>query len=58
MGTDNAPDILGLCETFLDQAVNDEQLCINGFDFFSKRHTKRKINQVVVLFSIIENHGR
>ena len=36
MGTDNAPDILGLCETLLDQAVNDEQLCINGFDFFLK----------------------
>ena len=36
MGSDNGPDILGLCETFLDQAVNDEQLYINGFDIFRK----------------------
>ena len=53
MGTDNGPDILGLCETFLNQAVNDEQLYqlyINGFDFFfEKTDTKRKINQVVLL---------
>ena len=29
MGTDNGPGILGLCETFLDQTLNDEQLYIN-----------------------------
>ena len=36
MGTDNGPYILGLCETSLDQAVNDEQLytCINEGVFF------------------------
>ena len=29
LGTDNGPDILGLCETFLDKAINNEQLYTN-----------------------------
>ena len=33
IGTDNGPDILGICETCLYPSVGDSQLLINHFDF-------------------------
>ena len=32
IGTENGPDIIGICETFLDPSVGDSQLSINHFD--------------------------
>ena len=36
IGTDNGPDTLGICETFLDSSVGDSQLAINQFDLLRK----------------------
>ena len=36
IGTENGPDIIGLCETFLDPSVGDSQLSINLFDLHRK----------------------
>ena len=33
---ENSPDILGICETFLNPTVNDTQLYINDYDFIPK----------------------
>ena len=39
IGTENGPDILGICETFLDPSIDDIQLNINHFSLFRKdRH--------------------
>ena len=43
-GVENSPDILGICTTFLDPSVNDNQLSINDYDFIRKDRT----NLVVV----------
>ena len=32
IGTENGPDIIGICETCLDPSVGDSQLSINHFD--------------------------
>ena len=36
IGTENGPDIIGICETFLDPSVGDSQLSINHFDLHRK----------------------
>ena len=36
IGTENGPDIIGICETFLDPSVDDSQLSINHFDLLRK----------------------
>ena len=36
IGTENGPDIIGICETFLDPSVGDSQLSINHFDLLRK----------------------
>ena len=36
LGIENSPDTLGICEAFLDQTVNDNQLSINDYDFIRK----------------------
>ena len=36
IGTENGPDIIGICETFLDPSVCDSQLSINHFDLLRK----------------------
>ena len=36
LGVETSPDILGICETFLDPTVNDTQLYINDYDFIRK----------------------
>ena len=36
IGTENGPDIIGICETFLDPSVGDSQLSINHFDLLWK----------------------
>ena len=42
LGAENGPDILGICETFLDQAVSDEHLHVSGFEFFRKDRCETK----------------
>ena len=36
MASDNSPDILGLCETFLQKNNHDSQISINGFNVLRK----------------------
>ena len=36
IGTENGPDIIGICVTFLDPSVSDSQLSINHFDLLRK----------------------
>ena len=36
IGTENGPDIIGICETFLDPSFDDSQLSINHFDLLLK----------------------
>lgn len=52
MRTENGSDILGICETFLDQTVSDDQLKLNGFDFFRKdrNETQNKSGGGIILY--------
>ena len=52
LGVENSPDILGICETFLDPTVNDTQLYINDYDFIRKdRHeTQDKSGGGLILY--------
>ena len=43
LGAENGPDILGICETFLDQTVSDEQLNVSGFESFRNDRCETKI---------------
>ena len=36
LANENGPDILGLCETFLDKTILDEQVSINGYESIRK----------------------
>ena len=36
MASDNNPDLLGLCETFLQKNNSDSQISINGFNVLRK----------------------
>ena len=36
MATENCPDILGLCETFLNPIISNNQVRIEGYDFLRK----------------------
>ena len=40
MANDNCPDIFGFCETFMNQTVLDNQVAIDGYDFFRKDRTE------------------
>lgn len=52
MANEKCPDILGICETFLDNNVPDSQLTINGFDFIRKDRSdvQNKSGGGVILF--------
>ena len=52
MAEENGPDIFGLCETFLDDGVQDCQIKIKGFDFIRKDRsdTQRKCGGGLVLY--------
>ena len=39
LSSENGPDILGMCETFLKKNNPDSQLSINGFNFMRKDRT-------------------
>ena len=54
--TDNGPDIFGICETFLDRSVSDDQLHINNFELFEKINAIHKINLALAYFFTFENH--
>ena len=36
LANENGPDILWLCETFLDKTILDEQVSINGYESIRK----------------------
>ena len=36
IGSENGPDIVGICETFLDSTVDNNRITINQFDVFRK----------------------
>ena len=40
MANDNCPDIFGFCETFMNQTILDNQVAIDGYDFFRKDRTE------------------
>ena len=54
IGTENGPDIIGICETFLDPSVGDSQLSINHFVYIGKTGVKHKINPAEVYFYVFE----
>lgn len=49
---ENGPDIFGLCETFLDDGIQDCQIKIEGFDFIRKDRsvTQQKYGGGLVLY--------
>ena len=44
LSCENGPDIFGVCETFLDTNISDEQVAIGGYDFIRKDRCKT-VNQ-------------
>ena len=36
MACENGPDVLGICETFLNNNISSNQLTVNGFDHIRK----------------------
>ena len=55
IGTENGPDIIGICETFLDPSVGDSQLSINHFDLLQKDRCETQDKSGGGLFYILEN---
>ena len=51
LADENAPDILGLCETFLDSNISDGQVTMNSFEKIDAIQSKKL---VVVLCYITE----
>ncbi|MEW8545919.1 MAG: endonuclease/exonuclease/phosphatase family protein, partial [Candidatus Thiodiazotropha sp.] len=52
MANEKGPDILGICETFLDKNVPDSQISIDGFEFIRKDRSdvQNKTGGGVILF--------
>ena len=52
MANDKCPDILGLCETFLNPSVIDSQVEIDGYDFIRKDRidTQNKAGGGLILY--------
>ena len=52
MTINNGPDIIGLCETFLNGTVSDGQVYINGFDFLmqDRSDTQNKSGGGLILY--------
>ena len=52
MDCENGPDVLGICETFLNESIYSSQLTINGFDHIRKDRsdTKDKAGGSLILY--------
>ena len=52
MANDKCADILGLCESFLDPNIMDQQVAIEGYDFIRKDRmdTQNKTGGGLILF--------
>ena len=53
MANDNCADILGLCESFMDPNIMDQQVAIEGYDFIRKDRidTQNKTGGGLILYS-------
>ena len=53
MANNKCPDILGLCETFLDSSIMDSQVAIDGYEFIRKDRmdTQNKSGGGLILYS-------
>ena len=53
MANNKCPDILGLCETFLDSSIMDSQVAIDGYEFIRKDRmdTHNKSGGGLILYS-------
>ncbi|MEW8545693.1 MAG: endonuclease/exonuclease/phosphatase family protein [Candidatus Thiodiazotropha sp.] len=52
MANQNGPDILGICETFLERNISDNQVAIDGYELIRKDRadTKNKTGGGLVLY--------